>query len=68
MRVRFEVMGLKFVVYFFDVDIEFDEGRLRVKVRNKKNVEKVLRNLYYYESFLSFWLVYGLSYLIKWKR
>lgn len=68
MRARPEVMGSKLVVHLPDADIELDEGRLRVKARNKKNAEKVLRNLHHYESPPSLWPAYGLSYSIKRKR
>ncbi len=68
MRARPEVDGSKLTVRLADGVVELDKGVLRVKARDKRSAEKILRNLHHYEQPPSIWPAYGLSYSIKRKR
>jgi len=68
MRARPEVEGSKLTLRLADGIVELDRGVLRVKARDRKLAEKILRNLHHYEGPPSIWPAYGLSYSIKRKR
>ena len=68
MRARPEVNGSRLTVRLADGVVELDRGVLRVKARDKRSAEKILRNLHHYEQPPSLWPAYGLSYSIKKKR
>ncbi len=68
MRARPEVNGSKLTLRLADGVVELDKGVLRVKARDRKSAEKILRNLHHYEQPPSIWPAYGLSYSIKRKR
>lgn len=68
MRARPDVKGSKLVLNLADGVVELDRGVLRVRAKNKKSAEKILRNLHHYEQPPSIWPAYGLSYSIKRKR
>ena len=68
MRARPEVNGSKLTVRLADGVVELDKGVLRVKARDKRSAEKILRNLHHYEQPPSIWPAYGLSYSIKRKK
>jgi hypothetical protein len=68
MKARPEVKGSKLMVRLSDGTVELEEGVLRVKARNRKTAEKILRNLHHYEQPPSLWPAYGLSYSLKRKR
>ncbi|WP_297064137.1 hypothetical protein [Thermococcus sp.] len=68
MRARPEVNGSKLTLRLADGVVELDKGILRVKGKDKKSAEKILRNLHHYEQPPSIWPAYGLSYSIKRKR
>jgi hypothetical protein len=65
MRARPEVKGSKLVVRLPDGVIELDESSLKVKAKNRKTAEKILRNLHHYEGPPSLWPAYGLSYSLR---
>ena len=68
MRARPEVEGSKLTIRLAEGIVEPDKGILRVKAKDKKSAEKILRNLHHYEGPPSIWPAYGLSYSIKRKR
>ncbi|NJE02944.1 hypothetical protein [Thermococcus sp. MV11] len=68
MRARPEVDGSKLTLRLSDGTVELEDGVLRVKARNRKTAEKILRNLHHYDQPPSLWPAYGLSYSIKRKR
>ena len=68
MRARPEVDGEKITLRLADGTVELEEGVLRVRAKNRKKAEKILRNLHHYSSPPSLWPAYGLSYSIKRKR
>ena len=68
MKARPEVKGSKLMLRLSDGTVELEEGVLRVKARNRKTAEKILRNLHHYEQPPSLWPAYGLSYSLKRKR
>ena len=68
MRARPEMNGSKLILRLADGVVELDKGVLRVKARDRKSAEKILRNLHHYEQPPSIWPAYGLSYSIKRKR
>ena len=65
MRARPEVKGSKLTVRLADGVVELDRGVLRIRAKDKKSAEKILRNLHHYEGPPSIWPAYGLSYSIK---
>ncbi|WP_297467186.1 hypothetical protein [Thermococcus sp.] len=68
MRARPEVEGSKLTIRLAEGIVELDKGILRVKAKDKKSAEKILRNLHHYDQPPSIWPAYGLSYSIKRKR
>ncbi|KUH33964.1 hypothetical protein APY94_04305 [Thermococcus celericrescens] len=68
MKARPEVNGSKLTLRLSNGTVELEDGVLRVKARNKKTAEKILRNLHHYEQPPSIWPAYGLSYSLKRKR
>jgi len=65
MKARPEVEGSKLTVQLSDGVVELDRGVLRIKARNRKTAEKILRNLHHYDQPPSIWPAYGLSYSLK---
>ena len=68
MKARPEVKGSKITVRLSDGTVELEEGVLRIKAKNRKTAEKILRNLHHYEQPPSLWPAYGLSYSLKRRR
>ncbi len=68
MRARPEVDGEKITLRLADGTVELEDGVLRVRAKNRKKAEKILRNLHHYSSPPSLWPAYGLSYSIKRKK
>ena len=68
MKARPEVNGSKIRLHLSDGTVELDEGVLRIKAKNRKTAEKILRNLHHYDQPPSLWPAYGLSYSIRKKR
>ena len=65
MKARPEVEGSKLTLRLSDGVVELDKGVLRVKAKNRKTAEKILRNLHHYDQPPSIWPAYGLSYSLK---
>ncbi|MCD6372876.1 MAG: hypothetical protein J7L37_04945 [Thermococcus sp.] len=65
MKARPEVKGSKLILRLSDGVVELDKGVLRIKAKNRKSAEKILRNLHHYEQPPSIWPAYGLSYSLK---
>ncbi len=65
MKARPEVEGSKLTLRLSDGVVELDKGLLRVKAKNRKTAEKILRNLHHYDQPPSIWPAYGLSYSLK---
>jgi hypothetical protein len=65
MKARPEVRGSKLVLTPSDGVVELDRKVLRIKAKNRKSAEKILRNLHHYDQPPSIWPAYGLSYSIK---
>ncbi len=68
MKARPEVNGSKLTIRLSNGTVELEHGVLRVKARNRKTAEKILRNLHHYEQPPSLWPAYGLSYSLKRKK
>ncbi|HDZ36060.1 MAG TPA: hypothetical protein ENH81_04015 [Thermococcus sp.] len=68
MKARPEVDGSKLTLRLSNGVVELERGVLRVKAKNRKTAEKILRNLHHYEQPPSIWPAYGLSYSLKRKR
>jgi hypothetical protein len=68
MKARPEVEGSKLTLHLADGTVELEKGVLRIKAKNKKKAEKILRNLHHYEQPPSLWPAYGLSYSIRKRR
>ena len=68
MKARPEVDGSKLVIHLPEGKIELEKDSLKVRAKNRRVAEKILRNLHHYESPPSLWPAYGLSYSIKRKR
>ncbi|NJE84303.1 hypothetical protein E3E23_00375 [Thermococcus sp. CX2] len=68
MKARPEVNGSKLTLRLSSGTVELDRGVLRVKAKNRKAAEKILRNLHHYEQPPSLWPAYGLSYSLRRKR
>ncbi len=65
MKARPEVEGSKLTLRLSNGVVELDKGVLRVKAKNRKSAEKILRNLHHYDQPPSIWPAYGLSYSLK---
>ncbi len=65
MKARPEVEGSKLTLRLSNGVVELDKGILRVKAKNRKSAEKILRNLHHYDQPPSIWPAYGLSYSLK---
>lgn len=46
-------------------EVVLSKDKLKIKARDKKTAEKILRNLHHYEQPPSLWPAYGLSYSLK---
>ncbi len=68
MKARPEVEGSKLRLRLSEGIVELNEGVLRVRAKNLKTAEKILRNLHHYEQPPSLWPAYGLSYSLKRRR
>jgi len=68
LRARPETVGKKLVLHLSDGTVELEEGVLKIKARDRKAAEKILRNLHHYEQPPSLWPAYGLSYSLRKKR
>ncbi len=68
MRARPEHDGSKLKVRLAEGVVELENGTLRVRAKNRKTAEKILRNLHHYEQPPSLWPSYGLSYSLRRKR
>ncbi|AEH23886.1 hypothetical protein [Pyrococcus yayanosii] len=65
MRAKPEVRGEDIVLRLPKAEVILSRGKLRVKASNRKEAEKVLRNLHHYSQPPGLWPAYGLSYSIK---
>ncbi len=65
MKARPEVHGKELHLQLPGGEVILSEGKLRIKARDKKTAEKILRNLHHYEQPPSLWPSYGLSYSLK---
>ncbi|WP_297509020.1 hypothetical protein [Thermococcus sp.] len=65
MKARPEVDGSRLTLRLSDGVVELDKGVLRIKAKNRKTAEKILRNLHHYDQPPSIWPAYGLSYSLK---
>ncbi|NJD99612.1 hypothetical protein E3E26_07420 [Thermococcus sp. LS1] len=68
MKARPEVDGSKLTIRLSNGTVELERDVLRVKAKNRKTAEKILRNLHYYNQPPSLWPAYGLSYSLKRKK
>jgi len=65
MKARPEVNGKELRLQLPSGEVVLSEGKLRIRARDKKTAEKILRNLHHYEQPPSLWPAYGLSYSLK---
>ncbi|WP_461866836.1 hypothetical protein [Thermococcus sp.] len=65
MRAKPEIEGDMLRIKLPSGEVELRKGKLRVKARNRKEAEKILRNLHHYAMPPGLWPAYGLSYSIK---
>jgi len=65
MKARPEIDGDRLVLHLAEGTVWLERGVLRVKARDRKSAEKILRNLHHYDSPPSLWPSYGLSYSIR---
>ncbi len=68
MRARPERNGSRLRVRLAEGVVELESGTLRVRAKNRKTAEKILRNLHHYDQPPSIWPAYGLSYSLKRKK
>ncbi|ACJ16235.1 hypothetical protein, conserved [Thermococcus onnurineus NA1] len=68
MKARPEVDGSKLTIRLSNGTVELERDVLRVKAKNRKTAEKILRNLHHYNQPPSLWPAYGLSYSLKRKK
>ncbi len=65
MRAKPEIDGDMLRIKLPNGEVELRKGKLTVRAKNKKDAEKILRNLHHYAMPPGLWPAYGLSYSIR---